>query len=173
MSVCRRKRILFQISIILLSVLAVLHTGLSQANAQAADDGTLRNLFRSSSAAVLALTTDDHVSGGHYKFKSDKPDAPDADADIIKAYIEIPLSSSEADFIPLLEISPAYFKLEQESQELGFTAELESFGIGGGVGVQLKFFEKLLEITPKFRLEYSELEYGFSLSENASTANFF
>ncbi len=121
-----------------------------------------RNTFRSATNAIVTLTTDDSLSAGSYAFKNS--DAPDADADLVKFNGEFKLGEESDQIIPLFQISPAYVELEQSSDVDDLKLKVESMGIGAGGGVLMKFFENVLEVTPRMKIEYSSIKYSSSSS---------
>ncbi|MCI5066535.1 hypothetical protein MRY87_12495 [bacterium] len=125
-----------------------------------------QNEFQAITNALITLASDDSLSAGTYKLKSDEADSPDTDIDLYKVIGEFPVGDDEAQFVPLLEVSPAFLRLNEEL-DAGTPAasiEVESRGIGVGAGLQMKFFDDLLEITPRMKIEYSELNFDFSVA---------
>jgi hypothetical protein len=118
-----------------------------------------RDGFRAITAALLAFSTDDSLSGGTFSIESETPDLADADLLVLKTYVEIPLTDPKADIVPLLEVSPSYQEIEQKSIDGRDSVEVDSVGLGAGLGVRMGFLEDFLQVTPRFKLQYSRLDY--------------
>ncbi|MCB0329841.1 MAG: Solitary outer membrane autotransporter beta-barrel domain [Bdellovibrionales bacterium] len=150
------------------AMVALMPLLLGRASAQTEQlfDQDARKSYQAATNALVSLASDDSFSGGIYKLKSDDAGSSDADIDLFKVIGEFPIGDSNLQFVPLLAITPSYLKLEQDSRESIPPANLElvSWGIGLGTGVQMKFFDNLLQLTPRFKAEYSELDYDFGVS---------
>ncbi len=129
--------------------------------AQLLDDDS-RAGFRAITSALLAFSTNDSVSGGVFSIETEDPELSDTDLSILKTWVEIPLMDPEADFVPLLELSPAYLELSQDGLGGGLGFEVSSWGVGAGLGARLRFFDDSLEVTPRMKVEYSRLDYEVS-----------
>ena len=129
--------------------------------AQTQENTSLRKALQSVSSAVIALATDDSLASGEYKFKNEI--GPDAQMDLYKLVIEIPLTDSSAKIVPLFEVNPSYLKLSQDLGQVQDNAEFRvtSQGLGLGAGLRLSLFDDLLFITPRFKVDYTEFESEF------------
>ena len=123
-----------------------------------------RNNFRSVNSAITALASDDDLSAGNYHFKNST--SPDADVDLTKWDSEITIGDLNARFAPIVQLSPAYLELEQEYPDGTGQSDLavDSWSFGAGVGIRMKFFDNALEITPRIKIEYSEVDFDFDIS---------
>lgn len=149
--------------LLVLTSLLFSYSGEAHAQGMMALGEDVRGGFRSITAALLALSSDDSLSGGTFKLKSDDPSSPDSDLVVLKTYVEIPLTDPKEDIVPLVELNPSYLKLEQEVLELGASTQIDSFGLGAGLGLRMKFIEDLLQVTPRFKVKYSRVNFEFAV----------
>lgn len=126
-------------------------------------DEEARNSFEAATTALTALASDDSLAAGSYRFKSDVD--PDTDLNLYKIVGEFPIGPDEAPFVPLLEISPSYSRLEQDFTDTDTPAEIDvdTWSIGVGAGLQINLIEDVLQITPRFKLEYSKVDFDISI----------
>jgi hypothetical protein len=133
-------------------------TRLDAQSRSSAEEGG-RNALRSLTSALTALSSDDGVSSGVYKFENDGEE--DTELKLNKFVGELPLGEHDLKFLPILEVSPALLKLTQNF-EAG-DAEIDTWSLGVGVGLRMKFFDDLVEITPRIAAEYAEVDLDFGI----------
>ena len=65
----------------------------------------------------------------------------------------------------MIELSPGYLKLKESSpyDEFPSKVSVENWSLSLGGGVQMNFFDRLLVITPRFKVGYSKTEYDFDI----------
>lgn len=126
--------------------------------AQAQSSEGSNAVVRATTNAFVALASEDSLSGGSYKFKND---GPDAEMDLYKLIAEIPLTEEADQFVPLLELAPGYLKFEQRARngDLVSTADVDSWSMGVGLGVEVKLLENILSLTPRIKVEYADIDY--------------
>lgn len=145
----------------LLSLLLVVNPVVLLAQSDSALDQSARNSLRAVSSAIVALASDDAISAGIYKFKNDS--STDTDLSLFKWVGELPLADQKEQFIPLIEISPAYLELDQDFQDRTGEINVDAWSIGLGVGVKAKIYGDRFSITPRFKVEYGEVNYDISV----------
>lgn len=120
-----------------------------------------KNDLRTTTNAIVVLAGDDSLLAGRYRFKN--VDSPDVKLDLLKFTAELPLEDDDGNFVPLIELSPALLDLRQEFNDTAVLgrATADSWSFGAGVGLRMQFFDKLLEITPRLKVDYSRVNYDF------------
>jgi hypothetical protein len=123
------------------------------------DEEARRTPLRSVTSAIAVFATDDGVTGGSYDFKN--KGASDLELDMYKFVGEFSLGDPHAQFVPLIEVSPATMRIKQDITN--GSAEVDTWNVGVGAGLRMKFFDKLLEVTPRLKVDYSEIDYTYKL----------
>ncbi len=116
--------------------------------------------FHSGIAAFEAFSVEEGMTGGTYKFKNSG--SPDADMDIYKYIGEFRIGDSKAQFVPLVTLTPSYLRFDQDFTQGGDLSVVNWSG-GVGTGLLMKFFDDTLEITPRFKAQYSDADYSVSI----------
>lgn len=151
----------------ILSLIAVFTMCASSVCAESGDlfNNEASGIFQATVNSFVALAGDNSLSAGTYKFRNNE--SPDVDISLYKIVGEIPLGDSSAQFVPLLELTPAYINSKQSlSTTFGDSdIDTDSWGIGGGVGLQIKFFDDLVEVTPRLKFQYSRIDFDLSNSD--------
>ena len=120
-----------------------------------------RAVFRSATSALVALTSDDSLSAGAYDFWSKT--GPKIEVELFKLVGEYSLPQIAEGITPIIQISPAVLDLKQNSADGSSGLEIDSTGLGLGAGLRLEYFEDLLEITPRIKFDYAQVDFdGFS-----------
>lgn len=143
---------------LLISFLILTSTCIAQSDEQFSESE--RKAFSSITSAITALSSDDNLAAGTYTFKNN--DSPDAELDLLKYVGEFSIGDRDSDIVPLIEISPSTLNAEQLSGDQQLKVEIDSWSIGIGAGVLFKFLDERLQATPRFKVDYSEVEYSFS-----------
>lgn len=121
--------------------------------------------FGTATNAFVTLESDDTLSAGSYKFKNTSPGVTASDLDLYKYVWEFEVGSSDGQFIPLIEITPAYLEYKEVSEEiLKSTAKVSGLSLGVGAGLRMKFFKDALKVTPRIKAEYADLDYDFDIT---------
>ncbi|MCB0334660.1 MAG: Solitary outer membrane autotransporter beta-barrel domain [Bdellovibrionales bacterium] len=145
--------------LILILISMVIQVSLCLAQSNALDPST-QSILQSITSAVATLSGDDSIAAGTYQFKNDT--SPDVDLDMYKYVGEFSLGDSDAQFVPLLELAPAYLKFEQVEPDNSMKSEIESWAIGVGTGVRMQFLDSKLIVTPRLKIEYADVDFDFS-----------
>lgn len=130
------------------------------------DEAASKN-FSTATNAFVTLESDDTLSTGAYKFKNNKPGVSNSDIDLSKYVWEFEVGSSNNQFIPLVEISPAYLEYKEvfPDEITEGEAKVSGLSIGVGIGLRMMFFGESLKITPRFKTEYADLDYDFDIAD--------
>lgn len=139
-------------------------SALAQERARLSEDA--RDGFKSATNAIVALTSDDNLSTGAYKFKNSDSDGPDATIDLYKLVGEFELGNRDGNFTPLLHVSPSvlYYKQQLPENDPPSEIKVDSWSLGAGAGVRMKFFEDTLRVIPRFKIQYAQVDYKFSIA---------
>ena len=147
------------------ALLFFLGAQVAQAQSESVFDDSTKSAFRAVTNAFIALVGDDSVAAGSYHFKDSDPEDPDSDLELYKILAEMPLGDKGAQFIPLLSISPSYLDFDQSLAESGGGghAGVNGGGVVVGAGVEMNFFDRSLKVIPRFKVQYSSLDFDFDI----------
>jgi hypothetical protein len=121
-------------------------------------DAETQDSFKVATNAIVTLASNDSLAGASYKLKSDIADDPDSEIDLYKFNGEFPLGDSKNKVVPLIQFSPSYLKFNQNFADAGSGAKIESTSLGLGAGVIFKLANNKIELIPRFKTDYNELD---------------